>query len=265
MMIEWIPLALAQGAAQAPDFSAVPASVWDFAVKGGIMMIPLAFCSLLVLAVTAERLITLRRRAIVPPRFYPELKRILESKPVDTAEAIRFAESSNTPIARTLAPAIKRLGSPASVVREKVVEAGEHQVAILRKHTRLLSVIAAVAPLMGLTGTIFGMIKAFQTVASSGEALGKTEMLATGIYEAMITTAAGLLVAIPSLVFYNWVMARVDRAAQQLSVIGADFIETIAMPAAEEVAQSPAAAIAPSELAPGEAAGGAGGRAAARS
>lgn len=237
-MMDWILLA-AIPPEPAPALSMSPASVWEFALKGGIMMIPLGLCSLIVLAVTAERLITLRRRAIVPPRFYPELKRMLESKPVDTAEALRYAESKSSPIARTLAPAVKRLGRPASEVREKVVESGEHEVSLLRKHTRLLSVIAAVAPLMGLTGTIFGMIKAFQTVASSGEALGRTEMLAAGIYEAMITTAAGLLVAIPSLVFYNWVMARVDRAAQLLSVIGADFVETIAMPAAAEVGGSP--------------------------
>jgi biopolymer transport protein ExbB len=249
-MTDWMLLALAQTEAE-PALSVSPGSVWDFALKGGLMMIPLGLCSLIVLAVTAERLITLRRRAIVPPRFYPELKRILESKPVDTAEAVRYAEGNASPLARTLAPAVKRLGRPAGLVREKVIEAGEQEVALLRKHTRLLSVIAAVAPLMGLTGTIFGMIKAFQTVASSGEALGRTEMLAAGIYEAMITTAAGLLVAIPSLVFYNWVMARVDRAAHHLSVIGADFIETIAMPAAAEVAQGARATAVPaSELAP---------------
>lgn len=241
-MLDWIVLAaLPPG----PEPMFAPASVWEFALKGGLMMIPLALCSLIVLAVTAERLITLRRRAIVPPKFYPELKRILESKPVDTAEAIQFAESQSTPVARMLAPAVKRLGKSAALVREKVVEAGEHEVALLRKRSRLLSVIAAVAPLMGLTGTIFGMIKAFQTVASSGEALGKTEMLATGIYEAMITTAAGLLVAIPALIFYNWVMARVDRAAHDLSVIGADFVETIAMPAAAEAAGARAAPIEP--------------------
>lgn len=241
-MLDWIVLAaLPPG----PEPMFAPASVWEFALKGGIMMIPLALCSLIVLAVTAERVITLRRRAIVPPKFYPELKRILESKPVDTAEAIQFAESKSTPVARMLAPAVKRLGKSAALVREKVVEAGEHEVALLRRRSRLLSVIAAVAPLMGLTGTIFGMIKAFQTVASSGEALGKTEMLATGIYEAMITTAAGLLVAIPALIFYNWVMARVDRAAHDLSVIGADFVETIAMPAAAEAADERAAPIEP--------------------
>ncbi|MFG0284360.1 MAG: MotA/TolQ/ExbB proton channel family protein [Phycisphaerales bacterium JB039] len=239
-MTEWMLMTLAQVDGAAPAAAAAPTSVWDFAVKGGIMMIPLAICSLIVLAVTVERLITLRRTSVVPADFYPSLKRILESKPVDRDDAVRHAESSASPVGRVLAQAVRRLGRPAGEVRQKLVEAGEHEIARLRKRTRWLSVIASVAPLMGLTGTIFGMIKAFQTVAVSGEALGRTEMLATGIYEAMITTAAGLLVAIPALVFYNWVMARIERAAQDLSEIGADFIESFAMPAAVEVAAQPA-------------------------
>jgi biopolymer transport protein ExbB len=196
------------------------------------MMVPLAVCSLIVLAVTAERLITLRRRAIVPPKFYPELKRILESKPVDTAEAVSYAESDSSPVARMLAPAVKRLGKPAALVREKVVEAGEHEVALLRKRSRLLSVIAAVAPLMGLTGTIFGMIKAFQTVAVSHEALGKAELLAKGIYEAMITTAAGLCLAIPVLIAYQWISAKIERIVLDMDQMSVDFVEKYAGSAA---------------------------------
>jgi biopolymer transport protein ExbB len=90
---------------------------------------------------------------------------------------------------------------------------------------RVLSVIAAISPLMGLTGTIFGMIKAFQTVATSGDALGKTELLATGIYEAMITTAAGLLVAIPALILYHVISARVDRLVAELDETCIEFID----------------------------------------
>lgn len=249
-MIDLILLATAQveGAGAQPAAAAAPSSVWDFALKGGLMMIPLAACSLIVLAVTAERLITLRRRSIVPPEFYPALKRILESRPVDRADALHHAESSASPIARVLAPAIRRLGRPPHEVKEKLIEAGEHEIAQLRRRTRALSVIASIAPLLGLTGTIFGMIKAFQTVAFSGEALGRTEMLATGIYEAMITTAAGLLVAIPALIAYNWIMARIERAAQHMSEIGSDFVESFAAPAAAEAAASSPARATPAPV-----------------
>ena len=90
-------------------------------------------------------------------------------------------------------------------MEKNIAEAGCGVVVKLRKYMRVLSVIASISPLMGLLGTIFGMIKAFQTVAVSGEALGKTELLARGIYEALITTAARLLVTIPAVVCYPWI------------------------------------------------------------
>ena len=81
---------------------------------------------------------------------------------------------------------------------------------------------------MGLLGTIFGMIKAFQTVATSGEALGKAELLATGIYEAMITTAAGLLVAIPTLIAYHWISAKIEALAIEMDRVTCEFVEEYA-------------------------------------
>ena len=95
---------------------------------------------------------------------------------------------------------------------------------------RALSIIAAITPLLGLLGTIFGMIRAFQTVAMSGEALGKAELLAEGIYEAMVTTAAGLLVAIPAMICYHWLSARIERLASELDRAAVDFVATYAEP-----------------------------------
>jgi len=95
----------------------------------------------------------------------------------------------------------------------------------LRKYLRVLAVIASIAPLMGLLGTIFGMIQAFQTVAASGSALGRTEMLAMGIYQAMITTAAGLLVAIPVLIAYHWIVAKIERLVMEIDQMTVEFIE----------------------------------------
>ena len=95
----------------------------------------------------------------------------------------------------------------------------------MRKYLRVLSVIAAVTPLLGLLGTIMGMIRAFQTVATSAEALGRTELLAQGIYEAMITTAAGLSVAIPVLIVYHWISGKVERLVADLDLDVTDFVE----------------------------------------
>ena len=216
-------LAQADGAADAAADAGVQ-SVWDFARKGGVMMIPIGLASLLALAVAAERLITLTRARVIPPGFMEGLTRAIADGR-DADKALAYCESNPSPIASMCAAAIRRRSQPIDVIERHVADSGAREVFRLRKRLRVLSVIAAIAPLMGLTGTIFGMIKAFQTVATSGDALGKTELLATGIYEAMITTAAGLLVAIPALILYHVITARIDRLVVDLDEACVDFIE----------------------------------------
>ena len=223
----WLAAAPAQGAGASPATQVN--SVWDFIIKGGVMMIPIGLCSLVMIAVLAERLLVLRRSAIVPPDFMQGLDRVLAGKKGDLAErrkaALKYCKDHASPIASVCAAGLRRLGAPADVVEKHVVAEGEHQVFRMRKHMRALAVVAAIAPLLGLLGTIFGMIRAFQTVAISGEALGKTELLAGGIYEAMITTAAGLIVALPAIIGHHWVSARVEHLAATMDRIAFDLLE----------------------------------------
>ncbi len=200
-------------------------SVWDFVLKGGVMMIPIGIASFIMLAVVAERLITLRRRNIIPPAFIKELEKLMDSSGHDRTRALEYCKKNKSPIASVCSAGIRKIGRPVEAIERAVQEAGEWEVFKLRKNTRILSVIAAVAPLLGLVGTIFGMIKAFQTVSESAEALGKTELLATGIYEAMVTTAAGLLVAIPALIFYHWISAKIERLVAEMDRVCIRFIE----------------------------------------
>ena len=146
-----------------------------------------------------------------------------QAKPIGGAGLI--ADQSETPLGGILAAGIKRLREPIAVLEKHVQDAGERAVAVLRRNLRVLTVVASVCPLMGLLGTIFGMIKAFQTVAASGEALGKTELLAEGIYQAMITTAAGLLVAIPVVIAYHYLSARIDALVAEMDRMTLDFLE----------------------------------------
>lgn len=198
-------------------------SVFDLATKGGVMMIPIALCSLVVVAVVLERLAVLRFRRVVPREFEKELHEAMSEGGHDAALAV--CKKLGSPAARIIAAGINKLGHAHEVIEKHLTATGEHELFLLRKRLRALTVIAAVAPLLGLTGTIFGMIRAFQTVATSGESLGKAELLAGGIYEAMITTAAGLLVAIPTIIFYHWLASRVDRLARELDRIAVDFVE----------------------------------------
>ncbi len=200
-------------------------NVWDFVVKGGIMMIPIGLGSLVALAVVVERSISLRRRKVIPEPFLPGLHKVLKAHPGDATRALAYCRKNPSPVANIFAAGIKKLGRPTEVVEKHIQEASDREVLSLRKFLRGLSVIASVSPLMGLLGTIFGMIAAFQTVALSADALGKTELLAGGIYEAMITTAAGLLVAIPALIFYHWICAKIDRLVMDIDGMTVSFLE----------------------------------------
>ena len=203
-------------------------SVWDFVAKGGIVMIPIGICSFVALAVFIERLISLRRGAVIPATFLPGLKKTLRKDPTDKTKAIAYCRKNASPVANVFAAGIKKLDGSIESIQQRIEEAGQREVLKLRRFLRVLSVIASVTPLMGLLGTIFGMIKAFQTVAVSPDALGKTELLATGIYEAMITTAAGLTVAIPVLIAYHWISAKVDRLVMDIDSMSVEFLEDLA-------------------------------------
>lgn len=205
-------------------------SVWDFVVKGGPMMVPIIVCSFLAMTVIVERMIALSRRNVIPPEFLPGLEKELEREDSDRSKALDYCRSSDSHVAKIFAVAIRRLDEPRDLLEKHITEAGAREVRKLKKFLRLLSVIAAIAPLMGLLGTIFGMIEAFQTVAISGEALGKTELLAAGIYAAMITTAAGLLLAIPVLIAYHAISAKVDTLVCDMDEMTVDFIEEHAPP-----------------------------------
>jgi len=168
-------------------------SVWDFVVKGGPIMVPIALCSVLALTVIAERFYTLRRSRVIPPGFFAGLRAVRH----EPRRAIEYAKADGSALAGI----------------------------VLRQRMRLLSALPQVSTMLGLLGTIFGMIKTFQSVAASGESLGKAERLAEGIYEAWTATAAGLLVAIPVMIFYQVLMGRIDSTLAALDKVVFDWIE----------------------------------------
>jgi len=216
-------------------------SVLEMIQKGGIMMIPIGLCSLIVVAVAVERAAVLRSGRIVPKGFRKGLDRAMDSADdeIDARRAGRaYCKDRPSPAANLILAGLEKLGHTGEVVEKHMASAGEDEVYLMRRRLRALVVVAAIAPLLGLTGTIFGMITAFQTVATNAEALGKTELLAKGIYEAMITTAAGLVVAIPAVVIYHWLSGRIERYARDLDRLGVSFIETRVLEPAEPVSRA---------------------------
>ncbi|MCC6660889.1 MAG: MotA/TolQ/ExbB proton channel family protein [Phycisphaerales bacterium] len=195
-------------------------SVWDFIVKGGPTMGAIIACSLVALAVVVERAIVLRRKAVIPPGFLEGLEAIGG----DRQRALTYCEASGSPAGAVLAAAIRRRGQPEAAVEKAVEDAGRRELMRLRKRVRLLGVLPQVSTMLGLLGTIFGMIKTFQAIAVSGQALGKTELLAKGIFEAWTCTAAGLLVAIPVMIAYHIVLGKIDGLIVDLDKLAVDFV-----------------------------------------
>jgi biopolymer transport protein ExbB len=219
-------------------------SVWDFVVKGGPVMIPIGLASIVALTIIVERLINLRRRNLIPSDFVQNIKKRLRDPAGDRTDALEYCASSPSTIAEVFAVGIKRMGEPIELLERHIQEAGQRAIMKLRKNLRSLSVIASISTLLGLLGTIFGMISCFQTVAASAEALGKTELLAAGIYEAMITTAAGLVVAIPVLVAYHALSARVEGLVGEVDQLAVEFVETYGISPVEPPVQKTVARVA---------------------
>jgi biopolymer transport protein ExbB len=196
-------------------------SVWDFVTKGGPTMAAIGACSLVALTVIVERLIVLRRKSVIPPDFVTGLNAIAS----DRTRAMDYCKANGSPAANVLMAALRRRGENIEAVEKAVEEAGRRELVGLRKRMRLLGALPQVSTMLGLLGTIFGMIKTFQAIATSGQALGKTELLAKGIFEAWTCTAAGLLVAIPVLIAFHYLMGRIDSLIVDLDKLAVDFVE----------------------------------------
>jgi biopolymer transport protein ExbB len=178
-----------------------------------------------------ERAISLRRKRVLPPAIVSRVRAVIAS-PGGTFNAGSLQsqiEVSTSPLSRILCAGLRKTGRPVADVEKAIQYAGEREVGRLRRNGRVLSVVAGVAPLLGLLGTVFGMIQAFITVASREEALGRTELLAEGIYQALVTTAVGLSVAIPALVLYHIFAEKADRLVAEMDDIAIELVDRLAL------------------------------------
>lgn len=187
------------------------ASLFDRLVEGGPLMIPIAACSVVALAYTVERTLRLGSRALGSRGLAREVTRLVRDEGVGAARA-RCGEVGR-PLARILGAGLARANGGALAAEKAAEEAGRREVRRLQGGLRPLVVVAMIAPLLGLFGTVWGMIEAFADIALE-EGLGRPEVLAGGISQALMTTAAGLAVAIPTQALYYYFRARIDRFAR---------------------------------------------------
>ena len=221
-------------AAAAPATPKIPTrSLFEMLLAGGPVMIPIMLSSFVMLLIVFERFICLRRRKVIPRLFVERFLLQLREGALDRTDALERCEENSSHIARVFAAGIRKWGKPAVEVEQAVLDEGERIANVLRRYLRVLNGVSTVSPLLGLLGTVSGMIQAFNVIANSG-GMGRTEMLAGGISVALITTATGLLVAIPALIFYLYFVGRVDGLIMDIDHHGQELVNLISYEGLED-------------------------------
>ena len=181
--------------------------MFELVKAGGWLMIPILLCSIAALAIIAERFWTLQKKRITPDGLVVQVWQWAKSGHLSD-ERIR-AVADGSPLGRVLAAGLANRAFEREIMKESIEEVGRHVVHELERYLNALGTIASITPLLGLLGTVIGMIKVFAVITTSG--VGDPGVLAGGISEALITTAAGLTVAIPTLMFHRYFRGRVDE------------------------------------------------------
>jgi biopolymer transport protein ExbB len=194
--------------------------------QGGLVMWPLAFCSLVMMTFLFERLVSLRRSRVLPRPFTRRFLEQIREGHLDREQALTLCEENHSAVAQAFAGAVRAWGRPTVEVEQAFLDAGERATNGLRRYLRVFHAISTIGPLLGLLGTVVGIIEAFNAVASAN-ALGHAELLAGGISKALLTTAFGLIVAIPSLTLYHLFVGRVDQFIMEIDRLGQELIHLI--------------------------------------
>jgi len=202
--------------------------------EGGPMMYPIVLCSFALFVFVFERFIALRRGRVVPKPFVRRFLEQLREGQLDREKALKLCADNGSPVAQVFAGAAKKWGRTSVEVEQAILDAGERVNNQLRRHLRLMNGISQVAPLLGLLGTVLGMIASFNGISTTSGADGQREMLAGGIAQALLSTAAGMLVAIPALVAYLYFVGRVDGLITEIDALGQQIVELISADALAE-------------------------------
>ena len=197
--------------------------MWEMILAGRYMMIPILLASLVGLAVLIERIYVLRQRSIIVPEIAEAVMTLSASQDLSVAYAI--CERRPGPFATLVKSGLDHSNNDWTIIRDVLEETGRQEATRLTRRLGVLETVAAVSPLLGLLGTVLGMIRVFATISAAG--LGNPETLSSGISEAMVTTAAGLIIGIPALVAYNWLNGRADRIIFDLEFYSSKILDTL--------------------------------------
>lgn len=198
-------------------------SIWNMMSRGGVVMIPLLLTSIVGLAVVIERAFFLRRRRILHPNGIDLIERI--GKPEDIKNTLQLLVGYKGPLFNIIRISLENHGSSKEEIREAIQDQGRQEARTLERGLVILETVAGIAPLLGLLGTVLGMIKVFQVISEQG--LGQTQSLSGGISEALLTTVVGLTIAIPALVAYNYFNHKVEELVLEIEKYSAQLLKKI--------------------------------------
>ncbi|MFO7617471.1 MAG: MotA/TolQ/ExbB proton channel family protein [Bacteroidales bacterium] len=227
LLIQTDYLASADPAARALTETSSSLSVLDLTLKGGWLMIPIILLSIVAVYIFVERYFAIRKASQEDQSFMNRVKEFIHDGKIDAA--VRLAEATNTPVSRMIEVGISRIGRPMNDVNAAIENVGRLEVYKLERGLATLAAAAGAAPMLGFLGTVLGMIKAFFDMSNAGSNID-VALLSNGIYTAMVTTAAGLMVGIPAYFFYNILVSKIETVVFILETRASEFMDLLNEP-----------------------------------
>ncbi len=211
-----------------------PMEVW---VALGLLRFPLALCSIVLVWFSIERLVVLRRGRVIPRPFVKRFFEHLDEGKLDPMSALKLCEENGSPIASIFAHGIRKWGKSSVEIEQAIIDGGERQVSQLRKHLRVINGVSNISTLLGLLGTVVGMIISFNQIATKA-AMGTPAEMANGIGLALLATAVGLMIAIPAIIMYMYLSGRVDALVIEMDGLAQTLVDAISAEALAEQSRS---------------------------
>ncbi|MFN7791898.1 MAG: MotA/TolQ/ExbB proton channel family protein [Cyclobacteriaceae bacterium] len=202
-------------------------SIMELALAGGWLMIPIVLSSFVAIYIFVERIITINKANESPDAFIGKIKELVLKGDITAAKML--CNQHDTPVARMIEKGVSRIGSPLKNIEASIENVGKLELFKLEKNLSVLATVSGAAPMMGFLGTVIGMVQAFISIAQE-EGSVSTKLLADGIYTAMITTVAGLIVVIVAYLGYNFLVTRVSKVVNKMEYSAIEFIDLLQEP-----------------------------------
>ncbi|MEQ8304730.1 MAG: MotA/TolQ/ExbB proton channel family protein [Cyclobacteriaceae bacterium] len=202
-------------------------SVWELAQEGGFLMIPIVLSSFVAVYIFVERILTINKANRSPDVFISKIKELVLKGDINGAKLL--CAQFDSPIARMIEKGVTRIGSPLKNIEASIENVAKIELFKLDKNISILATIAGAAPMMGFLGTVIGMVQAFIAIAQE-EGSVSPKLLSSGIYTAMVTTVAGLIVGIIAYLGYNYLVTRVSKVVHKMEYSSVEFIDLLQEP-----------------------------------